>query len=82
MVLVLFTPCEQLKKFCPPCVFVLGKSLGNISKYDVHVQKWKNAAETITGAVCRMQSFERWLLYARGTNPDLLARAEPFFTGY
>uniref|UniRef100_A0A8D2M7C8 Uncharacterized protein n=1 Tax=Zonotrichia albicollis TaxID=44394 RepID=A0A8D2M7C8_ZONAL len=75
------TPCEQHKKFCPPCEFVLGKSLGNISKYDGHVQKLKNPAETITGTVCRMQSCERWLLYARGANPDLLVSPEPFFTG-
>lgn len=39
------TPCEQHKKFCPPCEFVLGKSVGNISKYDMRVQKLKNPAE-------------------------------------
>nr|XP_009478059.1 PREDICTED: baculoviral IAP repeat-containing protein 1 [Pelecanus crispus] len=82
---VRYTPYEQHKKFSPTCEFVLGKEVGNISKYDVRVQKLeKNAA----GHACRysaedtrLQSFDGWPFYARGTKPDSLARAGFFFTG-
>ncbi|KAM4752644.1 LOW QUALITY PROTEIN: baculoviral IAP repeat-containing protein 1e-like, partial [Cyanocitta cristata] len=72
------TPCEQHKRFCPPCEFVLGKSAGNISKYGICVQKTQQS--TRPGRACRMQSFGR-LFCARGTNPDLPARAGFFFRG-
>uniref|UniRef100_A0A8C0UWT7 Uncharacterized protein n=1 Tax=Cyanistes caeruleus TaxID=156563 RepID=A0A8C0UWT7_CYACU len=74
------TPCKQHKKFSPPREFVLGKAVGNISKYDICVQKLKNPAETLRGTVCRIQPFDRWLLYARGTYSYLLDRGGFFFT--
>ncbi|KAM9589289.1 LOW QUALITY PROTEIN: baculoviral IAP repeat-containing protein 1 [Morphnus guianensis] len=78
------TPYEQHKKFCPACEFVLDKEVGNISKYNIHVQKLKkNPAEYAcrhNTEDTRLQSFEGWLLYARGTKPDS-RRAALFFTG-
>ncbi|XP_075596419.1 baculoviral IAP repeat-containing protein 1 isoform X5 [Balearica regulorum gibbericeps] len=78
------TPYEQHKKFRPTCEFVLGKEVGNISKYDIRVQKLENPAEhayRYSGEDARLQSFDGWPFYARGTKPDLLARAGFFFTG-
>ncbi|XP_063175380.1 baculoviral IAP repeat-containing protein 1 [Chroicocephalus ridibundus] len=79
------TPYEQHKKFCPTCEFVLGKEVGNISKYDIRVQKSeKNPAEDsyrYSTEDARLQTFDGWPFYARGTKPDLLARAGFFFTG-
>lgn len=79
------TPYEQHKKFCPTCDFVLGKEVGNISKYDIRVQKSeKNPAEhtyRYSTEDARLQSFNGWPFYARGTKPDSLARAGFFFTG-
>ncbi|KAM6035550.1 baculoviral IAP repeat-containing protein 1 isoform 2-T3 [Theristicus caerulescens] len=79
------TPNEQHKKFSPTCEFVLGKEVGNISKYDVRVQKLeKNVAEhtyRYSAEDARLQSFDGWPFYARGTKPDALARAGFFFTG-
>ncbi|NXN46196.1 BIRC1 protein, partial [Rhinoptilus africanus] len=79
------TPYEQHKKFCPTCEFVLGKEVGNISKYDIRVQKSeKNPAEDAhrySTEDARLQSFDGWPFYARETKPDVLARAGFFFTG-
>ncbi|NWQ88911.1 BIRC1 protein, partial [Burhinus bistriatus] len=79
------TPYEQHKKFSPTCEFVLGKEVGNISKYDIRVQQLeKNPAEhayRYSTEDARLQSFDRWPFYARGTKPNLLARAGFFFTG-
>ncbi|XP_054665463.1 baculoviral IAP repeat-containing protein 1 isoform X2 [Grus americana] len=78
------TPYEQHKKFRPTCEFVLGKEVGNISKYDIRVQKLEKSAEhayRYSGEDARLQSFDRWPFYARGTKPNLLARAGFFFTG-
>ncbi|NXL52427.1 BIRC1 protein, partial [Podilymbus podiceps] len=80
-----YTPYEQHKKFCPTCEFVLGKEVGNISKYDIRVQKLeKSSAEhayRYSTEDARLQSFDGWPFYARGTKPDLLAKAGFFFTG-
>ncbi|NXI89963.1 BIRC1 protein, partial [Psophia crepitans] len=81
---VRYTAYEQHKKFCPTCEFVLGKEVGNISKYDVRVQKLENPAEhayRYRTEDARLQSFDGWPFYARGTKPDSLARAGFFFTG-
>ncbi|XP_035744379.1 baculoviral IAP repeat-containing protein 1 isoform X2 [Egretta garzetta] len=82
---VRYTPYEQHKKFRPTCEFILGKEVGNISKYDVRVQKLeKNPAEhalRYSTEDARLQSFDGWPFYARGTKPDSLARAGFFFTG-
>ncbi|NXE84809.1 BIRC1 protein, partial [Cochlearius cochlearius] len=79
------TPYKQHKKFRPTCEFILGKEVGNISKYDVRVQKLeKNPAEhawRYSAEDARLQSFDGWPFYARGTKPDSLARAGFFFTG-
>ncbi|NXJ66548.1 BIRC1 protein, partial [Rostratula benghalensis] len=79
------TPYEQHKKFSPSCGFLLGKEVGNISKYDVRVQELeKDPAEEAcrySTEDTRLQSFDGWPFYARGTKPDLLARAGFFFTG-
>ncbi|NXO60442.1 BIRC1 protein, partial [Aramus guarauna] len=77
------TPYEQHKKFRPTCEFVLGKEVGNISKYDVRVQKLENPAEhayRYSEEDARLQSFDGWPFYARGTKPDSLSRAGFFFT--
>ncbi|KAM9251225.1 LOW QUALITY PROTEIN: baculoviral IAP repeat-containing protein 1g-like [Cariama cristata] len=89
--LVLFTmkvrcaPYKQQKKFCPTCEFVLGKEVGNISKYGIRVQKLeKNPAEhacRYNVEDARLQSLDGWPFYARETKPDLLARAGFFFAG-
>ncbi|KAM6109348.1 LOW QUALITY PROTEIN: baculoviral IAP repeat-containing protein 1 [Phoenicopterus ruber ruber] len=82
---VRYTPYEQHKRFRPTCEFVLGKEVGNISKYDVRVQKLeKNPAEhayKYSAEDMRLQSFDGWPFYARGTRPDLLAQAGFYFTG-
>ncbi|XP_074022698.1 baculoviral IAP repeat-containing protein 1 [Numenius arquata] len=79
------TPYEQHKKFSPTCDFVLGKEAGNISKYDVRVQRLEEdpAEEACRYSTedARLQSFDGWPFYARGTKPDSLARAGFFFTG-
>ncbi|KAM6363203.1 baculoviral IAP repeat-containing protein 1 [Pluvialis apricaria] len=79
------TPYQQHKKFCPTCEFVLGKEVGNISKYDIRVQQSeKNPAEhayRYSTEDARLQSFDGWPFYARETKPDALARAGFFFTG-
>ncbi|NXP07581.1 BIRC1 protein, partial [Thinocorus orbignyianus] len=79
------TPYEQHKKFSPTCDFVLGKEVGNISKYDIRVQKLeKDPAEEAyrySTEDMRLQSFDGWPFYARGTTPDSLAGAGFFFTG-
>ncbi|KAM6033334.1 LOW QUALITY PROTEIN: baculoviral IAP repeat-containing protein 1 [Chlamydotis macqueenii] len=86
--LVLFTmarcaPYKQHNNFCPTCEFVLGKEVGNISKYDIGVQKLeKNPAGytyTYSAEHARWQSFDRWPTYATGEKPDVLARAGFFF---
>uniref|UniRef100_A0A663F419 Uncharacterized protein n=1 Tax=Aquila chrysaetos chrysaetos TaxID=223781 RepID=A0A663F419_AQUCH len=47
---------EQHKKFCPTCEFVLDKEVGNISKYNIRVQKLKkNPAEMPAGTTQRTQ---------------------------
>ncbi|PKU47518.1 baculoviral iap repeat-containing protein 1 [Limosa lapponica baueri] len=80
-----YTPYEQHKKFSPTCDFVLGKEAGNISKYDVRVQRLEEdpaeEAYRYSTEDARLQSFEGWPFYARGTKPDSLARAGFFFTG-
>ncbi|NXX21867.1 BIRC1 protein, partial [Podargus strigoides] len=79
------TPFEQHKKFRPTCDFVLGKEVGNISKYDIRVQKSEqNPAEqahSYSSEDTRLQSFDGWPFYARGIKPNSLARAGFFFTG-
>ncbi|NWX76124.1 BIRC1 protein, partial [Alca torda] len=79
------TPYEQHKKFCPTCEFVLGKEVGNISKYDIRVQKSERSpaedAHRYSTEDARLQTFDGWPFYASGTKPDLLARAGFFFTG-
>ncbi|XP_065512798.1 baculoviral IAP repeat-containing protein 1 [Caloenas nicobarica] len=79
------TPYEQHKKFSSTCEFILGKEVGNISKYDIRVQKLEeNPAEhgdRYSMEEARLQSFGGWPFYARGTKPDSLARAGFFFTG-
>nr|XP_009942231.1 PREDICTED: baculoviral IAP repeat-containing protein 1 [Opisthocomus hoazin] len=79
------TPYEQHKKFCPTCEFILGKEVGNISKYDIRVQKLEKIPAEYTYKYStedkRLQSFDGWPFYASGTKPDLLARAGFFFTG-
>lgn len=79
------TPYEQHKKFSSTCEFILGKEVGNISKYDIRVQKLaENPAEhsdRYSAEEARLQSFGGWPFYARGTKPDSLARAGFFFTG-
>ncbi|NWQ78738.1 BIRC1 protein, partial [Columbina picui] len=79
------TPFEQHKKFSSTCEFILGKEVGNISKYDIRVQKLEeNPAEhshRYSTEEMRLQSFGGWPFYARGTKPDSLARSGFFFTG-
>ncbi|KAM6187514.1 LOW QUALITY PROTEIN: baculoviral IAP repeat-containing protein 1 [Sarcoramphus papa] len=87
--LVLFTMkvrCTPYKqRFCPTCEFVLGKEVGNISEYDIRVQKLeKNQAEhayRYSAEDARLQSFDGWPFHARRTKPNLLARAGFFLTG-
>uniref|UniRef100_A0A8D0F1J9 Uncharacterized protein n=1 Tax=Strix occidentalis caurina TaxID=311401 RepID=A0A8D0F1J9_STROC len=68
------TPYKQHQKICPTCGFVLGKEVGNISKYDICVQKLeRNPAEY----ACRYCTED-----ARGTKPNSLARAGFFFTAF
>uniref|UniRef100_A0A8B9PHH7 Uncharacterized protein n=1 Tax=Apteryx owenii TaxID=8824 RepID=A0A8B9PHH7_APTOW len=72
-----------LFRFHPMCEFVLGKEVGNISKYICVQYLEKNAAEHIyryNEEEARLQSFDGWPFYARGTQPALLDRVGFFFT--
>ncbi|XP_060615655.2 baculoviral IAP repeat-containing protein 1 [Anolis sagrei] len=77
------SPYVEHKKFWSKCAFILGKEVGNISKYEIRVQNPSRSYSGVTykDLESRLQSFADWPFYARDTQPDLLAKAGFFFTG-
>ncbi|XP_061477326.1 LOW QUALITY PROTEIN: baculoviral IAP repeat-containing protein 1 [Rhineura floridana] len=79
------SPYTEHKRHWPVCEFILGKEVGNISKYEVRVQ---NLGEDLTDikmrfkdVKVRLESFACWPFYAPETQPALLANAGFFFIG-
>ncbi|XP_067425036.1 baculoviral IAP repeat-containing protein 1 [Emydura macquarii macquarii] len=83
--LVKSPPYVEHKKFQPKCEFILGKDVGNISKFDIRIHDLeKNTAERTDRykeEAARLKSFDNWPFYAKGTAPALLASVGFFFTG-
>uniref|UniRef100_A0A7M4FR25 NLR family apoptosis inhibitory protein n=1 Tax=Crocodylus porosus TaxID=8502 RepID=A0A7M4FR25_CROPO len=79
------SPDSEHKKFRPQCDFVQGKEVGNILRYDIRVQSVEESPAEPTDRYkeeeARLQSFEAWPFYARGTQPAALSSAGFFFTG-
>ncbi|EHB15041.1 Baculoviral IAP repeat-containing protein 1 [Heterocephalus glaber] len=78
-------PVESHKKFRPGCEFLLGRDVGNISKYDVRV-KTSGKEPAAIGArsleeEARLASFRDWPLYVQGVAPRALAASGFVFTG-
>uniref|UniRef100_A0A7M4FR55 NACHT domain-containing protein n=1 Tax=Crocodylus porosus TaxID=8502 RepID=A0A7M4FR55_CROPO len=82
---VKLSPDSGHKKFRPQCDFVQGKEVGNILRYDIRVQSVEESPAEPTDRYkeeeARLQSFEAWPFYARGTQPAVLSSAGFFFTG-
>ncbi|XP_069080411.1 baculoviral IAP repeat-containing protein 1-like isoform X1 [Pleurodeles waltl] len=78
------TPLSIHKKIHPACDFIQGKEVGNIPKYEVHVQIMEDnepeGKHIYTAVKQRLDSFKNWPFYAK-TDPETLARAGFFFTG-
>ncbi|XP_059581060.1 baculoviral IAP repeat-containing protein 1-like [Alligator mississippiensis] len=79
------SPDSEHKKFRPQCEFVQEKEVGNILRYDIRVQNVEKSPTEPTDRYkeeeARLQSFEAWPFYARGTQPAALSSAGFFFTG-
>lgn len=79
------SPFEEHKKRWSSCEFILGKEVGNISKYDTRVQNPENASLEIKNKhkemESRLESFTNWPFYCKEIQPALLANAGFFFTG-
>ncbi|KAL8203703.1 UNVERIFIED_CONTAM: hypothetical protein K2H54_059974 [Gekko kuhli] len=78
-------PYAMHEKYQPDCEFILGKEIGNISKYEVRVQnlaKSSTEIKKVYGSVeLRLESFASWPSYAQEVQPALLANGGFFFTG-
>ncbi|XP_070599212.1 baculoviral IAP repeat-containing protein 1 [Erythrolamprus reginae] len=79
------SPFEEHKKLWPSCDFILGKEVGNISKYDIRVQNPENNSQEVKNnhqeMESRLESFSNWPFYCKEIQPVLLAEAGFFFTG-
>ncbi|CAH2296954.1 baculoviral IAP repeat-containing 1 [Pelobates cultripes] len=79
-------PYEDHVKHNPTCMFIQGKDVGNIPKYEVRVQQSETDGTNLqpspqfTTEESRQTTFSGWPFYAR-TQPAELARAGFFFTG-
>ncbi|KAM4875464.1 baculoviral IAP repeat-containing protein 1 [Thomomys bottae] len=78
-------PLGEHKKFQPDCDFLLGKDVGNVSKYDIRV---KSSACGLRGdkakyqeEEARLESFQNWPFYVQGISPQGLSAAGFAFTG-
>ncbi|KAH0628049.1 hypothetical protein JD844_008719 [Phrynosoma platyrhinos] len=80
-----WSPYAEHKKYWPQCRFLLGKEVGNISKYEIRVQNprksYSEVGKSYRELESRLQSFAGWPSYARETPPVLLAKAGFFFRG-
>ncbi|XP_070599213.1 baculoviral IAP repeat-containing protein 1-like [Erythrolamprus reginae] len=78
-------PFEKHKTLWPSCDFILGKEVGNISKYDIRVQNPENNSQEVKNnhqeMESRLESFSNWPFYCKEIQPVLLAEAGFFFTG-
>ncbi|XP_069887400.1 baculoviral IAP repeat-containing protein 1 [Dipodomys merriami] len=78
-------PLGEHKKFHPDCEFLLGKDVGNISKYDVRVKSpaWelKGDKAKYQEEEARLESFQTWPFYVQGIPPQELSAAGFAFTG-
>lgn len=79
------SPLEEHKKFYPNCAFLLGRDVGNISKYDVRVKRLEQLSQE-QRAVCqeekaRLASFQNWPFYVQMISPQELSAAGFVFTG-
>ncbi|XP_034297073.1 baculoviral IAP repeat-containing protein 1 isoform X1 [Pantherophis guttatus] len=79
------SPFEEHKKLWSSCEFILGKEVGNISKYDIRVQNPENNSSEVKNKhkemESRLESFTNWPFYCKEIQPALLANAGFFFTG-
>ncbi|XP_013918863.1 PREDICTED: baculoviral IAP repeat-containing protein 1 [Thamnophis sirtalis] len=79
------SPFEEHKKQWSSCEFILGKEVGNISKYDTRVQNPENTSLEVKNKYkemeSRLESFSNWPFYCKEIQPALLADAGFFFTG-
>ncbi|XP_032069237.1 baculoviral IAP repeat-containing protein 1 [Thamnophis elegans] len=79
------SPFEEHKKQWSSCEFILGKEVGNISKYDTRVQNPENTSLEVKNKYkemeSRLESFANWPFYCKEIQPALLADAGFFFTG-
>ncbi|KAM6473304.1 baculoviral IAP repeat-containing protein 1 isoform 2-T3 [Liasis olivaceus] len=79
------SPFEEHKKQWSSCEFILGKEVGNISKYDVRVQNPEDNSLEVKNEhkemESRLESFTNWPFYCKEIQPALLANAGFFFTG-
>ncbi|XP_003470303.1 baculoviral IAP repeat-containing protein 1-like [Cavia porcellus] len=79
-------PVEHHREFRPGCPFLLGRDVGNFSKYDVRV---KTPGKEPSGGraryreqEARLASFENWPFYVHAVSPRGLAASGFVFTGH
>lgn len=79
------SPLEEHKKLHPNCAFLLGRDVGNISKYDVRVKRPEQLPEEQRAACqeekARLASFQNWPFYVQMVSPQELSAAGFVFTG-
>lgn len=79
------SPFECHKNLWSSCEFILGKEVGNISKYDIRVRNPENNSLEVKNKYkemeSRLESFTNWPFYCKEIQPALLSNAGFYFTG-
>ncbi|XP_015674048.1 baculoviral IAP repeat-containing protein 1 [Protobothrops mucrosquamatus] len=79
------SPFDKHKNLRSSCEFILGKEVGNISKYDIRVRNPENNSLEVKNKYkemeSRLESFTNWPFYCKDIQPALLTNAGFYFTG-
>ncbi|XP_039176663.1 baculoviral IAP repeat-containing protein 1 [Crotalus tigris] len=79
------SPFDAHKNLWSSCEFILGKEVGNISKYDIRVRNPENNSLEVKNKYkkmeSRLESFTNWPFYCKDIQPALLTNAGFYFTG-